>query len=117
MEKYSNYQAIHYWQCVYWLLVTMSTVGFGDVCPSTILGRALMILFIIGSFVMFTKSIPEIVRYLGESMNRRQPYIRYYGRRHILICGQVTPVNVPNTGYLFHNKESAKDIDIVILGK
>ncbi|CAD5113530.1 DgyrCDS2692 [Dimorphilus gyrociliatus] len=117
MERYANFQKIHYWQCVYWLLVTMSTVGFGDVHPSTILGRALMVLFIIGSFVMFTKSIPEIVKYLGESMNRRQPYVRYYGRRHILICGQVTTGNVPNTAYLFHDKENAKDIDLVFLGK
>ena len=50
-EDYSNGQDLPYWSGVYWLLVTMSTVGYGDINPATSLTRAFIILFIMGSFV------------------------------------------------------------------
>lgn len=50
-RNYENSQDLGYWMAVYWLLVTMSTVGFGEVHPSTDIGRAFVVIFIIGTFV------------------------------------------------------------------
>lgn len=40
-----------YWECVYLTLVTMSTVGFGDVYCQTVIGRIFMVIFILGALV------------------------------------------------------------------
>jgi len=40
-----------YWECVYFTLVTMSTVGYGDVSCETTLGRFFMVFFILGALV------------------------------------------------------------------
>ena len=40
-----------YWECVYFTLVTMSTVGYGDIYCKTALGRLFMVFFILGALV------------------------------------------------------------------
>ena len=52
-QDYNNAQGLTYWQCVYWLLVTMSTVGYGEISPSTDISRAFIVIFIMGSFVSY----------------------------------------------------------------
>lgn len=40
-----------YWECLYFLVVTMSTVGYGDISPNTVLGRLFIAIFICASIV------------------------------------------------------------------
>lgn len=53
-ESFQNSQPLTYWECVYLLMVTMSTVGYGDVCAKTTLGRLFMVFFILGGLVKTT---------------------------------------------------------------
>ena len=48
---FSNANPLTYWDCVYFTLVTMSTVGYGDVYCKTTLGRFFMVFFILGALV------------------------------------------------------------------
>lgn len=50
-ENFQNSQVLSYWECVYLLMVTMSTVGYGDVYAKTTLGRLFMVFFILGGLV------------------------------------------------------------------
>lgn len=50
-ENFQNNQPLTYWECVYLLMVTMSTVGYGDVYAKTTLGRLFMVFFILGGLV------------------------------------------------------------------
>jgi len=53
-DPFYNFANIHpmtYWECVYFTLVTMSTVGYGDLHCQTTLGRFFMVFFILGALV------------------------------------------------------------------
>jgi len=48
---FKNSQSLSYWNCVYFLMVTMSTVGYGDIACVTALGRGFQVLFLLVGLV------------------------------------------------------------------
>jgi len=56
-EDFSNVHPMTYWECVYFTLVTMSTVGYGDLHCQTTLGRLFMVFFILGALVYVRPSV------------------------------------------------------------
>ena len=48
---FNNAQILSYWNCVYFLMVTMSTVGYGDIACVTALGRGFQVLFLLVGLV------------------------------------------------------------------
>lgn len=51
--EFENAQSLSYWTCVYFLIVTMSTVGYGDVFCHTVLGRTFLVFFLLVGLVSF----------------------------------------------------------------
>ncbi|XP_041970376.1 calcium-activated potassium channel slowpoke isoform X27 [Aricia agestis] len=49
--EFNNAQSLSYWTCVYFLIVTMSTVGYGDVFCHTVLGRTFLVFFLLVGLV------------------------------------------------------------------
>ena len=48
---FNNPQELTYWECVYFAIVTMSTVGYGDIACETTIGRAFTVFFVFGALV------------------------------------------------------------------
>ena len=48
---FDNGQKLSYWDCVYFLMVTMSTVGYGDIACQTAIGRGFQVLFLLVGLV------------------------------------------------------------------
>ena len=46
-----NPHELSYWTCVYFLIVTMSTVGYGDVYCETVAGRTFLVFFLLVGLV------------------------------------------------------------------
>ncbi|XP_068131053.1 potassium channel subfamily U member 1 isoform X2 [Hyperolius riggenbachi] len=85
-----NAHNINYFDCMYLLMVTMSTVGYGDITAKTVLGRLFILFFIAGGLVLFAGHVPEIVDIVGSSKKYSGSYGIVGGRKHIVVCGYIT---------------------------
>merc|ERR1719220_706860 len=80
---FKNSQSLSYWNCVYFLMVTMSTVGYGDIACVTALGRGFQVLFLLVGLALFAGSIPEIIDIVKTFPKYNGTYVSDRGRRHV----------------------------------
>ncbi|XP_041065189.1 calcium-activated potassium channel subunit alpha-1-like [Carcharodon carcharias] len=85
-----NGQTLTYWQCVYLLMVTMSTVGYGDLTARTTVGQVFMVFFIILGLALFASHVPEIIEIIGSHRKYTGSYRRFMGKKYIIVCGHIT---------------------------
>ncbi|NWX89015.1 KCNU1 protein, partial [Nothoprocta pentlandii] len=85
-----NSQSLSYFKCMYLVMVTMSTVGYGDVVVKTALGRTFIIFFIIGGLVLFANFSPEVVEIVKSHKNYKSSYEVVSGKNYIVVCGNIT---------------------------
>uniref|UniRef100_A0AAQ4PM24 Calcium-activated potassium channel subunit alpha-1 n=1 Tax=Gasterosteus aculeatus aculeatus TaxID=481459 RepID=A0AAQ4PM24_GASAC len=115
-ENFQNSQSLSYWECVYLLMVTMSTVGYGDVYAKTTLGRLFMVFFILGGLAMFARYVPEIAALILNRKKYGGSYNSTQGRKHIVVCGHITLESVSNFLKDFlHKDRDDVNVEIVFL--
>uniref|UniRef100_A0A671MQQ4 BK channel n=1 Tax=Sinocyclocheilus anshuiensis TaxID=1608454 RepID=A0A671MQQ4_9TELE len=115
-ENFQNSQPLSYWECVYLLMVTMSTVGYGDVYARTTLGRLFMVFFILGGLAMFARYVPEIAALIFNRKKFGGSYNSTRGRKHIVVCGHITLESVSNFLKDFlHKDRDDVNVEIVFL--
>ena len=71
-------------------MVTMSTVGYGDIYAQTTLGRFFMVFFIFGGLAMFASYVPEIIELMGNRKKYGGSYTSVSGRKHLIGTGYST---------------------------
>uniref|UniRef100_A0AC35TLF4 BK channel n=1 Tax=Rhabditophanes sp. KR3021 TaxID=114890 RepID=A0AC35TLF4_9BILA len=115
-KNFANTHRITYWDCVYFLLVTMSTVGYGDIYCTTVLGRIFMVFFILGGLAMFASYVPEIADLLGQRQKYGGEYKGEHGKKHIVVCGFITFDSVSHflLDFLHEDREDV-DVEVVFL--
>ncbi|XP_074593162.1 calcium-activated potassium channel slo isoform X3 [Brevipalpus obovatus] len=108
-------QSLSYWECVYFLIVTISTVGYGDIHCQTVLGRAFIILVILVGLAVFASCIPEIIDLIG-SRSKYGGTFKSERKRHIVVCGHITYESVSHflKDFLHEDREDV-DVEVVFL--
>ncbi|KAM7328785.1 hypothetical protein ACRRTK_012877 [Alexandromys fortis] len=92
-----NSQSMSYFEAIYLVTATMSTVGFGDIVAKTALGRTFIVFFTLGSLVILS------------------PFLL---PRFIVVCGNITVDSV--TAFLrnfLRHRSGEINMDIVFLGE
>ncbi|XP_011311552.1 calcium-activated potassium channel slowpoke isoform X14 [Fopius arisanus] len=114
--EFVNPQPLSYWTCVYFLIVTMSTVGYGDVYCNTILGRTFLVFFLLVGLAIFASCIPEIIDLIGTRNKYGGTLKNERGRRHIVVCGHITYESVSHflKDFLHEDREDV-DVEVVFL--
>ncbi|XP_011268322.1 calcium-activated potassium channel slowpoke isoform X4 [Camponotus floridanus] len=114
--EFTNPQQLSYWTCVYFLIVTMSTVGYGDVFCQTVLGRTFLVFFLLVGLAVFASWIPEITELAANRSKYGGQYSRERGRRHIVVCGHITYESVSHflKDFLHEDREDV-DVEVVFL--
>ncbi|KAJ8022954.1 Calcium-activated potassium channel slo-1 [Holothuria leucospilota] len=114
-NNFSNANPISYWTCVYLLIVTMSTVGYGDVTAKTVLGKIIMTFFIFGGLAMFANYVPEMFEMVGHRNKYGGAYQQERGKKHIVVCGHITYDSIANFLKDFlHKDRDDVNVEIVI---
>ncbi|XP_057553290.1 potassium channel subfamily U member 1 [Hippopotamus amphibius kiboko] len=116
--KGRNSQNISYFESVYLVMATMSTVGFGDVVAKTSLGRTFIMFFTLGSLVLFANYIPEMVELFANKRKYTSSYEVVKGKKFIVVCGNITVDSV--TAFLrnfLRHRAGEINTEIVFLGE
>ncbi|XP_055351213.1 calcium-activated potassium channel subunit alpha-1-like [Paramacrobiotus metropolitanus] len=79
-----------YWEWVYMSVVTLSTVGFGDISPKSTLGQIFCIMLIVGVLALFASAVPEIYEIISNWHKFAAPYQPERGVHHIVVSGHIT---------------------------
>jgi hypothetical protein len=81
--------AIPFFDCFFYIVVTMSTVGYGDIHPTTPFSRIVVILFIITFAVVIPMQLNQLVRLLSAQSVFRGRYNANATDEHVVLCGHV----------------------------
>ncbi len=113
-----TYQPHDYHTWMYYIWVTISTVGYGDITPRSTQGR-IAVMCIIGFSII---SIPKMTNELIEKMALQSVYMRnsYTPKtrdsKHVIICGDISSTSL-NAFYeeLFHEDHENVDLNAIML--
>lgn len=88
-DRWAAFDDWNFFNAIYFVIVTLSTVGYGDFSPSTIQGRLFTILMIIVGIVIFSSVIGELVE-----QSTRGPgsgwFMKNPDSRHVIVTGTPT---------------------------
>jgi len=77
-----------FFDAIWWALVTITTVGYGDIVPMTFWGRIIGIIFIFLGFTIFSIFTAFIASsFIDKKIKERKGLNKITEKNHILICG------------------------------
>lgn len=91
-RMFSNSQDVTFLEFTYFMMVTMSTVGYGDYNATTDWGRFVMVFLIILGLAFFATILPALAD-ITSSYYQRTQFSRFDNTRvpqHVIVCGHVT---------------------------
>ncbi|KAF4667502.1 Calcium-activated potassium channel subunit alpha-1 [Perkinsus olseni] len=102
----------------YFIMVTISTVGYGDLSPSTVLGRVVAIWTILGGIAAFSYAVNKLLEVYGLTRSGRGRYSLKRRYRHIVVAG--TPSTEMLKDFLseiYHSDhaDDSEDLEVVLL--
>ncbi|VDP42570.1 unnamed protein product [Schistosoma curassoni] len=85
----ANNQKLEYLDCLYMILVTLATVGYGDIVCTSYLGRIFIIFVIIGTLVSVTTHMSELSELFKQHNQYNKAIYMEHNPRHIVVCGSI----------------------------
>lgn len=115
LEETHNPRINHLFDALYWSLVTISTVGYGDISPVTHGGRVISMMIIVFGIAMISFATSVIVSAFSEKLNelKEERVVEEVNKskEFLIICGygQMTK--------MFFRQSEAKQYNYIILDK
>ena len=113
------YSQTKFHEMLYYTVITISTIGYGDIYPISEGGRVLIICLIILSAYYIPKKTGEVLSILeNTSVYSRENYKSRSEIPHLIICGSVSVEALTSfCEELFHVDHGSNEKNIVILDK
>lgn len=108
----------NYHDMLYYAFVTMTTVGYGDICPTTFMGRALFVCFALCMILVIPSYFQDLTKV--NSLTSEYGRIMYTKTsketQHILLMGDSQPDAIKTfLKECFHSDHGAADVHVIIL--
>eukprot|EP00899_Mesostigma_viride_P029372 jgi/Mesvir1/961/Mv17514-RA.2 len=103
---------------LYMIIVTISTVGYGDITPRTPAGRAFIAITILVSLIILPAQISRLVSLQGYGQN--EVSFRPEGGHFVILTGSLTYSNISDfLSEVYHNSEykGLRKMQVVLLGQ
>ncbi len=78
-----------YFDAFYFIIVTVSTVGYGDISPTTMYSRIVVLVFIVASLVIIPMQVNKLQVLISMRSPYRNPYKAIVNENHVILCGHV----------------------------
>ena len=86
---YMYAENVGFFTALYWAVITMATIGYGDVTPNTLLGRIIAIFASIAGIATFTAFVSILAEYfLSGSIRRMMGMHKVKFKGHYIIMGR-----------------------------
>lgn len=94
-QKWLNFDEWNFLNACYFIIVTLSTVGYGDFSPATVQGRIFTLFIIIIGIVIFASVGSELLAHAKRGRGSGW-FVKSHRTRHVIVTG------TPNATDLFH---------------
>lgn len=81
---------LEFGDALYYVVVTIATVGYGDIAPHTTGGKAVAVAVIFISFTIIPRELSRLNQLIAMQSQFRKTYVPAIGNPHILVVGHVT---------------------------
>ena len=95
---------LSFFKSIWYVTVTVSTVGYGDLSPVSFMGKLAGIIFIVIGVVFFSANISRISELLKSQADGHGRYSSKTGK-HIILTGRVEPVTMRDFAMEFCHRE------------
>lgn len=84
-----NAKNLNYHECLYFVVVTLFTVGYGDLMPATNFGMFIVLFIIIFTIVLIPYETNELLRLMNLQSKYRRTSYKSVEVKHIVVTGSV----------------------------
>ena len=91
-EPHDAKNATAFLSYAYFIIVTITTVGYGDITPKTAFGQVFMVVYIVIGLAFFAALLP-IMSDVASSIKAKNLYAKFDKKkasRHVIVCGHIT---------------------------
>ena len=106
-----------YQQALYFMVVTISTVGYGDITPHTIVGQIAIMLIILLAIIVVPLVTSDLVSSISEHYKYGLPYTSRIPHVVAVVAGTMTADDLDSLLFeYYHSHEKIRQHNVVILG-
>ncbi|GJQ13666.1 hypothetical protein GpartN1_g5457.t1 [Galdieria partita] len=102
---------------VYFVVVTISTVGYGDITPTTYPARVATILLIFFVAVYFASKLSTLMEVMQEQKLGSGEYIKRRGTRHVIVIGRHKFSDFEHFAAAFYSSPLNATTHIIVLAR
>jgi len=111
-------ERIYFHDALYLTMMTISTVGYGDLFPLSLPGKMIVICMIITSLIVISRQTNQLLTLMSvQSEYARMVYVPDSARsQHVIVCGSISFETARDfLEEFFHPDHSQRDVTIVFL--